>query len=143
MGEEEPLVRSFPAPFCVANAQPIHSTLHHTQSRLKKTLHNPRTSSTMKAIHLTVGLLAHATTVSCFTQIHTRQISSLHRSAYSSTLSSTVSEVAEEVTLAGPPAITARDLTCSFDGGDSYQLNSASYVLPRGARVGLVGRNGW
>ena len=45
-------------------------------------------------------------------------------------------------TIAGPPAISARDLTCSFDGGDTYQLDTASYVLPRGARVGLVGRNG-
>ena len=40
------------------------------------------------------------------------------------------------------PAITARDLTCSFDGGDTYQLQSATYNLPRGSRVGLVGRNG-
>jgi len=41
------------------------------------------------------------------------------------------------------PAITARDLTCSFDGGDTYQLQSATYNLPRGGRVGLVGRNGY
>lgn len=58
-------------------------------------------------------------------------------------LASTVSDDVEDVTvIAGPPAITVRDLTCSFDGGDNYQLNSASYVLPRGGRVGLVGRNG-
>lgn len=59
----------------------------------------------------------------------------------STPLASTVSDDVEEVTLAGPPAITVRDLVCSFDG-DTYQLDSASYVLPRGARVGLVGRNG-
>ncbi|KAL9186085.1 hypothetical protein ACHAXT_005323, partial [Thalassiosira profunda] len=40
------------------------------------------------------------------------------------------------------PAITARDLTCTFDGGDTYQLDAATYNLPRGSRVGLVGRNG-
>lgn len=85
-----------------------------------------------------------------------RQISRLHRTYYyegkdgynwqhSTRLSSTLNsnEVAnEDFSFAGPPAITIRDLTCSFDGGDNYQLNSASYVLPRGARVGLVGRNG-
>eukprot|EP00578_Thalassiosira_sp_NH16_P009879 CAMPEP_0181116778 /NCGR_PEP_ID=MMETSP1071-20121207/22137_1 /TAXON_ID=35127 /ORGANISM="Thalassiosira sp., Strain NH16" /LENGTH=665 /DNA_ID=CAMNT_0023201055 /DNA_START=165 /DNA_END=2161 /DNA_ORIENTATION=- len=38
--------------------------------------------------------------------------------------------------------MTARELTCSFDGGDTYQLDEANYVLPRGSRVGLVGRNG-
>ena len=42
----------------------------------------------------------------------------------------------------GPPAITARDLTCTFDGGTTYQLQAANYNLPRGRRVGLVGRNG-
>ena len=41
------------------------------------------------------------------------------------------------------PAITARELTCTFDGGDTYQLQSATYNLPRGGRVGLVGRNGY
>jgi len=45
-------------------------------------------------------------------------------------------------TTSGPPAMTARELTCSFDGGDTYQLDEANYVLPRGSRVGLVGRNG-
>eukprot|EP00571_Detonula_confervacea_P016763 CAMPEP_0172297508 /NCGR_PEP_ID=MMETSP1058-20130122/497_1 /TAXON_ID=83371 /ORGANISM="Detonula confervacea, Strain CCMP 353" /LENGTH=747 /DNA_ID=CAMNT_0013006667 /DNA_START=21 /DNA_END=2264 /DNA_ORIENTATION=+ len=60
-----------------------------------------------------------------------------------SKLKSTVADVIEEApTISGPPAITARDLTCTFDGGDNYQLNSANYILPRGGRVGLVGRNG-
>eukprot|EP00579_Thalassiosira_antarctica_P002481 CAMPEP_0201872018 /NCGR_PEP_ID=MMETSP0902-20130614/4815_1 /ASSEMBLY_ACC=CAM_ASM_000551 /TAXON_ID=420261 /ORGANISM="Thalassiosira antarctica, Strain CCMP982" /LENGTH=756 /DNA_ID=CAMNT_0048398177 /DNA_START=44 /DNA_END=2314 /DNA_ORIENTATION=- len=60
-----------------------------------------------------------------------------------SKLKSSVADVTEEVvSLSGPPAITARDLTCTFDGGDNYQLQSANYVLPRGGRVGLVGRNG-
>ena len=61
---------------------------------------------------------------------------------FSQSLRSTSSTVNEEVSIAGGPAITVRDLTCTFDGGDTYQLNSASYILQRGARVGLVGRNG-
>mmetsp|Transcript_3611 Transcript_3611/g.7967 ORF Transcript_3611/g.7967 Transcript_3611/m.7967 type:complete len:736 (+) Transcript_3611:101-2308(+) len=53
-----------------------------------------------------------------------------------------VNEEAAPASLSGPPAITVRDVTCSFDGGDTYQLQEAGYILPRGARVGLVGRNG-
>ena len=67
------------------------------------------------------------------------------RTARSSLLQSSVADTTEEPSAAiisGPPAISARDLTCSFDGGGTYQLQSASYILPRGARVGLVGRNG-
>jgi ABC-type transport system involved in cytochrome bd biosynthesis fused ATPase/permease subunit len=41
-----------------------------------------------------------------------------------------------------PPAIKVDGLTCSHDGGSTYQLNDVSYVLPRGGRIGLVGRNG-
>ncbi|KAL7472265.1 hypothetical protein ACHAXS_012591 [Conticribra weissflogii] len=57
-------------------------------------------------------------------------------------LHSTPTASADETSIAsgGPPAISVRDLTCSFDGGDTYQLNEASFVLPRGGRVGLVGR---
>ena len=48
----------------------------------------------------------------------------------------------ELLSTSGPPAITARDLTCTFDGGNTFQLQAANYNLPRGRRVGLVGRNG-
>jgi ABC-type cobalamin/Fe3+-siderophores transport system ATPase subunit len=41
-----------------------------------------------------------------------------------------------------PPALTLDALTCSHDGGTVYQMNDVSYVLPRTAKVGLVGRNG-
>ena len=41
-----------------------------------------------------------------------------------------------------PPAIQVDGLTCSHDGGTTYQLNDVSYVLPRGGKIGLVGRNG-
>mmetsp|Transcript_6173 Transcript_6173/g.6917 ORF Transcript_6173/g.6917 Transcript_6173/m.6917 type:complete len:736 (+) Transcript_6173:207-2414(+) len=41
-----------------------------------------------------------------------------------------------------PPAISVEELTCSHDGGGTYQLSDVSYVLPRGGKIGLVGRNG-
>lgn len=57
--------------------------------------------------------------------------------------SSSMNEQQQELlSTSGPPAITARDLTCTFDGGNTYQLLAANYNLPRGRRVGLVGRNG-
>jgi hypothetical protein len=39
-----------------------------------------------------------------------------------------------------PPALTLDGLTCSHDGGTVFQLKDVSYVLPRTAKVGLVGR---
>jgi len=56
--------------------------------------------------------------------------------------SSTNEQQQELLSTSGPPAITARDLTCTFDGGNTFQLRAANYNLPRGRRVGLVGRNG-
>jgi len=44
---------------------------------------------------------------------------------------------------AQPPALVLNDLTCSHDGGMTYQLDKVSYILPRFAKVGLVGRNGY
>ncbi len=41
-----------------------------------------------------------------------------------------------------PPAISVDDVTCSHDGGATYQLDGVSYVLPRGGKIGLVGKNG-
>lgn len=41
-----------------------------------------------------------------------------------------------------PPAIVLEKVTCSHDGGSTYQLNGVSYVLPRGGKIGLVGVNG-
>eukprot|EP01082_Thalassiosira_pseudonana_P001780 g671.t1 g671 contig10:503412-506258(-) len=110
-----------------------------------------RSTSNMTASALTLAslLLSSLSDVACFqiqlrqSKSHTNQFHSIRRTV--THLSSTVnidSAVTEEVSLSGPPAISARDLTCTFDGGETYQLDSASYVLPRGARVGLVGRNG-
>ena len=42
----------------------------------------------------------------------------------------------------GPPAIILDGLTCTHDGGTKYQLDKVSYNLPRGKRIGLVGKNG-
>jgi ATP-binding cassette subfamily F protein uup len=56
--------------------------------------------------------------------------------------SSTNEQQQELLSTSGPPAMTARDLTCTFDGGNTFQLRAANYNLPRGRRVGLVGRNG-
>ena len=41
-----------------------------------------------------------------------------------------------------PPAIIVDNLSCSHDGGSVFQLKDVSYILPRGGKVGLVGRNG-
>ena len=66
----------------------------------------------------------------------------LSKTLLHSSVADTTDEQPSAAIVSGPPAITARELTCSFDGGDTYQLQSASYILPRGGRVGLVGRNG-
>lgn len=41
-----------------------------------------------------------------------------------------------------PPAISIEDLSCTHNGGDTWQLKDVSYVLPRGAKTALIGRNG-
>jgi ABC transport system ATP-binding/permease protein len=45
-------------------------------------------------------------------------------------------------TVALPPALSLESLSCSHNGGETWQLRDVSYVLPRGAKVALVGRNG-
>jgi len=39
-------------------------------------------------------------------------------------------------------AIKIEGLTCSHDGGNTYQLNNVNYSLPRNGKIGLLGRNG-
>jgi len=41
-----------------------------------------------------------------------------------------------------PPAIAIDNLSCTHNGGETWQLDDVSYVLPRGAKVALIGRNG-
>lgn len=43
---------------------------------------------------------------------------------------------------AQPPALSLENLSCSHNGGETWQLKDVSYVLARGSKVALVGRNG-
>ena len=52
------------------------------------------------------------------------------------------SSTASSPVTVGPAAIQVENLSCSHNGGDTWQLKDVSYVLPQGARVALVGRNG-
>jgi ATP-binding cassette subfamily F protein uup len=40
------------------------------------------------------------------------------------------------------PAISIEGLSCTHNGGETWQLKDVSYILPRGAKVALIGRNG-
>lgn len=73
---------------------------------------------------------------------HQQQPLHVHRAVrlFSSTASSPPDVGTAEV--AGPPAIILDELTCTHDGGTKYQLDKVSYNLPRGKRIGLVGKNG-
>ena len=57
----------------------------------------------------------------------------------SSTSSSSLSQTQQHPP---PPALSLENISCSHDGGETWQLKDVSYVLPRGAKVALVGRNG-
>jgi ATP-binding cassette subfamily F protein uup len=48
----------------------------------------------------------------------------------------------ETTTTLLPPAILIENLSCTHNGGETWQLKDVSYVLPRGAKVALIGRNG-
>ena len=43
---------------------------------------------------------------------------------------------------AAPPVLTVENLSCTHDGGDTYQLQDVCYNLQRGKKVALIGRNG-
>lgn len=76
---------------------------------------------------------------------HPSSLSSSSSSQFKRPLFSTISSPSNAETKGGPPlppAISVEHLTCSHDGGTIYQLNDVSYVLPRGGKIGLVGRNG-
>ena len=38
--------------------------------------------------------------------------------------------------------LSIEGLTCSHNGGSVYQLENVEYIVPRGAKIGLVGKNG-
>jgi ATP-binding cassette subfamily F protein uup len=41
-----------------------------------------------------------------------------------------------------PPVLSVEGLSCTHDGGGTYQLKDVYYNLQRGAKVALIGRNG-
>jgi ABC transport system ATP-binding/permease protein len=41
-----------------------------------------------------------------------------------------------------PPVLTVENLSCTHNGGETYQLKDVSYNLQRGRKVALIGRNG-
>ena len=41
-----------------------------------------------------------------------------------------------------PPAISVQGLSCTHNGGETWQLKDVSFVLPRNSKCALVGRNG-
>jgi ABC transport system ATP-binding/permease protein len=60
----------------------------------------------------------------------------------SSSSSSSGSTASQQLQQPLPPAISLQDVSCTHNGGETWQLKDVSYVLPRGARAALVGRNG-
>lgn len=41
-----------------------------------------------------------------------------------------------------PPAISVDHLSCTHNGGETWQVKDASFVLPQGAKAALIGING-
>lgn len=41
-----------------------------------------------------------------------------------------------------PPVLSIENLSCTHNGGETYQLDGVSYNLQRGRKVALIGRNG-
>jgi ABC-type multidrug transport system fused ATPase/permease subunit len=70
-----------------------------------------------------------------------RTFTALSMSSTSSS-SSTSSTAAASSSQPPPPALSLENISCSHNGGETWQLKDVSYVLPRGAKVALVGRNG-
>ena len=65
-----------------------------------------------------------------------------HETRFFSSTASTSASTSPLSPVTGPPAIILDNLTCSHDGGNTYQLDGVAYNLPRGSKIGLVGRNG-
>ena len=74
----------------------------------------------------------------------TTNVTSMLTSAFSlsSNSPSWTSPASSSSTISLPPAITVDSLTCSHNGGETYQLNDVSFVLARQSKVGLIGKNG-
>lgn len=66
---------------------------------------------------------------------------SQYRHPFQSSVRATVSSLYSTLPT-GPAAFVVDNISCSHNGGETWQLKDVSYVLPQGARVALVGRNG-
>ncbi len=53
-----------------------------------------------------------------------------------------LSAVTDSTSTLLPPAISVENLSCTHNGGETWQLQDVNYVLPRGAKIALIGRNG-
>ena len=95
-------------------------------------------------IHVALALFVGPHTTLSFSVDRTIIIQQQHAHRAVRLFSSTVSSPTDVGTagVAGPPAIILDELTCTHDGGTKYQLDKVSYNLPRGKRIGLVGKNG-
>lgn len=92
-----------------------------------------------------IGAISHQRTFALNTKLQSARLSSVtsvkkkrHKN------SKNKNDDEEEQTSAPglPPALFLEGLTCSHDSGTVYQLKDVSYILPRTAKVGMVGRNG-
>ena len=92
-------------------------------------------------------LLSKVLVVDSFTpniQQHQRRLSTItiHQPTTTKIFSAVESTETKKGQQPKPPAISIEGLTCSHDGGSKFQLRDVSYVLPRGGKIGLVGKNG-
>ncbi|KAG7372237.1 ABC transporter ATPase [Nitzschia inconspicua] len=73
--------------------------------------------------------------------------SQIHERVYSSALfalstDSSSSSTTAQSSSSSPPVLTVENLSCTHNGGETYQLKDVSYNLHRGRKVALIGRNG-
>ncbi|KAG7343104.1 ABC transporter ATPase [Nitzschia inconspicua] len=73
--------------------------------------------------------------------------SQIHERVYSSALfalstGSSSSSTTAQSSSSSPPVLTVENLSCTHNGGETYQLKDVSYNLHRGRKVALIGRNG-
>ncbi|KAL3910290.1 MAG: hypothetical protein SGILL_007752 [Bacillariaceae sp.] len=93
-------------------------------------------SSSISAFHPT---LQATSTTSSTTARRTRFPISF---ALPSTDSSSSSSTSTSSSSSSPPVLTVENLSCTHNGGETYQLKDVSYNLQRGRKVALIGRNG-
>jgi ATP-binding cassette subfamily F protein uup len=111
------------------------------------------TSWAFSTTSTTTTRIAQSSSIRPATKTKTTHISQLERLGLSSSrtarsrlFSSTASGAAGTTTSSGsgilPPTISVENLSCTHNGGETWQLQEVNYVLARGAKVALIGRNG-